>query len=459
MSELTTAVNELLKSKHIEENVHKYTEGLSSLYKRMAYLRLTMNYFTFAEIFTENRIMDEATDVFQEIVKKVIIDSEIDEKLIDDISSFRTDIINKMEILTSYVDIFQIYEYMLNRVEYRFKDSEFTDRYYNGELENDIFAYILSDRDNSVINMKITQVVGQLPMRLSTNKFFNILENAFSLYKGTDRNSVNDFAYMIKTAGGIHRPTGFNKAFPEIKKAYDKLTKLDLEQADEKMVKKYRDTLDSATAKIETISDYYVMMTEIVNDLYIIALTKNSLFDVIEKNKFEEIIVACYNSIEELIEPGQELTDKLNEFVGYQERLNEVISFPSNALDEIIDINRAELEKLDLISDLEELEILYKLQSGSTFANLEVNEAGEQIAGDEYVKEVFERLVGELTECLSGARLYKRAVMAMIITNLPVFFGNFDEFKSYVHTSLLQCNDSAERQAVMAIVNLMIAGE
>ena len=50
MADLTTAVGELLKKKNTEENLHIYVEGLSSLYKRMAELRLAMNYYTFAEI-------------------------------------------------------------------------------------------------------------------------------------------------------------------------------------------------------------------------------------------------------------------------------------------------------------------------------------------------------------------------------------------------------------------------
>ena len=53
MADLTTAVGELLKKKNTEENLHIYVEGLSSLYKRMAELRLAMNYYTFAEIYSD----------------------------------------------------------------------------------------------------------------------------------------------------------------------------------------------------------------------------------------------------------------------------------------------------------------------------------------------------------------------------------------------------------------------
>ena len=60
MSELTSAVNELLKGKRAEENLHVYTDGLSALYKRMAHLRMAMNYFTFAEVYSDMDVKDKS---------------------------------------------------------------------------------------------------------------------------------------------------------------------------------------------------------------------------------------------------------------------------------------------------------------------------------------------------------------------------------------------------------------
>lgn len=90
---------------------------------------------------------------------------------VDRIDALRNRIIAKMEILTAYTDIFQIYEYVLNRVEYRFSESEFGDEYYNDRFEKDIYRYITGDKDNTVINMKLSQIVGQVPMRLSKINF------------------------------------------------------------------------------------------------------------------------------------------------------------------------------------------------------------------------------------------------------------------------------------------------
>ena len=223
MADLTTAVGELLKKKNTEENLHIYVEGLSSLYKRMAELRLAMNYYTFAEIysdfdFAKKTAVDPYINEIQQIINDVILLDTLSPDAVDRIDALRNRIIAKMEILTAYTDIFQVYEYVLNRVEYRFSESEFGDEYYNDRFEKDIYRYITGDKDNTVINMKLSQIVGQVPMRLSKNKFYDMLKNSYSIYKGSEKQSVNDFAYMIRTSGTLYKPQDFEEEFPELKK-------------------------------------------------------------------------------------------------------------------------------------------------------------------------------------------------------------------------------------------------
>ena len=61
--------------------------------------------------------------------------------------------------------------------------------------------------------MKIGQVVSQIPMRLSKNKFFELLHDAFTLYKGSETASVEDFVYMLRSVAMLHTPEQFDTAF------------------------------------------------------------------------------------------------------------------------------------------------------------------------------------------------------------------------------------------------------
>ncbi|HBY72917.1 MAG TPA: hypothetical protein DEG06_11815, partial [Lachnospiraceae bacterium] len=78
----------------------------------------------------------------------------------------RKEIMKRMNYLSIYLDIFQIYEYVFNRTEYRFKQDEIM------IVENDDFArkilrYIFDTEDNVVINAKIMETIGQLPVRIT----------------------------------------------------------------------------------------------------------------------------------------------------------------------------------------------------------------------------------------------------------------------------------------------------
>ena len=53
MAELMTAVNELLKGKRVEENADIYCDGIETLYKSSAYVKLCMNYHIFSEVYEE----------------------------------------------------------------------------------------------------------------------------------------------------------------------------------------------------------------------------------------------------------------------------------------------------------------------------------------------------------------------------------------------------------------------
>lgn len=465
MSDLVTAVNDLIKSKRVEENLHVYTEGLSSLYKRMAELRMAMNYFTFAEVYTEmdkvtKNVIDTSVDKIQKLVDEIVILKNFKEDAVNEIEAFRNELIRKMEILTSYTDRFQIVEYILNRVEYRFSDSGFGEAYYNDKFEKDIYRYITSDKDNSVINMKLSQVIAQVPMRLSKNKFYDMLKDSFSLYKGNEKQGVDDFLYMIRTAGTLFEPEGFDTEFPTLNKYFKSLNNIDVENITKEKYEEYRAELDKASAMIEEYADFFVMITEVLNDVYSIALNFNAMTDINESDKLNDIISDSYSLIEGHELDAEKIAESFVLFEGLQERLSAKIFNPESAMDEIISINESVIKGSEYEAALKKLSVTARLQSASTFAKLQDDDDKKELADEAYINNVVDELVVEFSKLFENTDRYKkRAVMALVISNLPAFFNNLEEFKQYVHIALSQCTDVAEKQACMALINLLITSE
>ena len=181
MKNLGYIASEITKGKNLEENLEKYGKGLTSLYNGLAYIKLSMNYYTILNMIKDNEIDDEHfLEIFQgvnEVIELSSIDSSVAERsmLVERIESLRNQIISIMESVTDYVDKFKVYEHVLNRVEHRYDDSVFDEEYYNTYMTNDIMHYIFSDKDNVSINARISDVVGQLPVRMSKGRFYDPL--------------------------------------------------------------------------------------------------------------------------------------------------------------------------------------------------------------------------------------------------------------------------------------------
>ncbi len=466
MAELSSAVNELIKGKRVSENLPVYTGGLFSLYKRMAYLRMALNYYTFSEIYYElnndrKKVILEEVTALQKLIDGVILSKQMDyEEAEQEIIRLRNSIIGKMEVLTAFTDRIQIYEYILNRVEFRFNESEFDDRYYKNNFEKDILNYVINDKDNAVINMKLAMVMGELPMRLSKNKFFDILNQSFSIYKESEKLSINDFAYRIRTAGAIYTPEGMDKHFPQLNAYLNDFSAADYAAITEEQFNLLRGKMDDAGALATEYADAFVMLTEVINDVYSIILCRDALYDTNENDRLSDIINQSYLVVQGEKEPDLEWAEKFVDFEGLQERIGTMIFTPESTMDEILDINRSVIEHLNAMDDFARLNKISRLQSTSTFAPLEEDESLKVIADEKYIAETVDGLIKDFTELFENCtREYRRAVMAAVVSNLPAFFNNLDEFKSYVHVALSQCNDDSEKKACMTLINMMISSE
>lgn len=464
MAELTTAVSELLKGKRPEANMGIYTEQLPALYKRLATLRLSMNYYTFSEIFEElndedRQIILPYVEKIQVLVKDYILAKNSTESGIKLADSLRNELINVMEIMTAYTDNFQIVEYMLNRVEYRFKECSFNDDYYKDMFEKDIYRYVTSETDNSVINMKICQVISQLPMRMSKNKFFDLLKASLSIYKNSEKLSVDDFVYMIRTAGTLDKPEGMDEMFHDLKEQLFELINADYENMTEQEFDRLRAILDESSELVTEYADAFVVLAEVVNDIFSILLAGDVMYDVVEQDKLHAIIAGASESIDGKQRPDNS-SDCFEEFEGLQENLGKMMFSPESTMQEIKDINAEYIENNNLMESFERLETISKLQSTSTFARLKIEKDKFEAADEEYLNAGLEKLITEFNELFeNNTRSYKRAVMASVLGNLPVFFNNLEEFKEYVHVALFQCSDEAERKACMSLFNFLKMSE
>ena len=312
MKNLGYIASEITKGKNLSDNLVKYGKGLSSLYNGLAYIKMSMNYYTILNMIKDNEIDDELfLEMFQgvnEIIEISSIDSAVasEDVLTDKISSLRNRLIAIMESITDYVDKFKIYEYVLNRVEYRFKDDELDEEYYNTYMTNDIMHYILSDKDNVSINGRISEMVGQLPIRMSKARFYDHIKDAFTLYHGAQKQTIDDFYYSLSTSAMLKDADKDSMFFKDMNDFYVTLKNADYKNLDSSEYTRLRGALDIATEKMNNAADIYVLLAQIINDLYTIILSdNNTIGDNTEVNVAKDIILKSKS----LFEDEQELDE------------------------------------------------------------------------------------------------------------------------------------------------------
>ena len=118
-------VNNISKGKNLEVNLPKFGQEMMDVYYKYAAVRLSINHYTYNEMLNSRKDeMNTLVKDYNDIVKKGIIGTLIGEELEDaiiKIDNIRSSVIKVMKGLTSLVDILNIYEYVLNRIEYRFE--------------------------------------------------------------------------------------------------------------------------------------------------------------------------------------------------------------------------------------------------------------------------------------------------------------------------------------------------
>ena len=458
MAELTNIASEISKGKRVSDNLSKYASGMNLLYKRIAEIKLALNMFSFSQVYGEDdgyreSLYDYGKRLSEIVDKYVLSETESAEEAAKVIDDLRCEIMAKMEVLTSYVDRLQVYEYVLNRVEYRFKEADVTPQYYFDKFEKDIINYIASDKDQSVVNSKICEVVGQLPMRLSKNKFYDILSNVFTLYKGAEKKSLDDFCYMIRSHAALYTPAEYDTAFPYLFENVKQLSKYTYAEISSEDYNEASELLYNSSEFVNKVTDLYVMLMDAVNDAYMYILSSSASLDSVEeKEACFAIIAEASKAVGKCDLPSEEIFDKFVMIEGLQEKLYTQLSKDGYALDDVKNSYNDEVGKseLDLVyANLFKCELL---NSGSSFVSLE-QIVDTAVVSENEVLEACDGILKEFAAIFAEIeRPVARAIMATVLSGLPVFFTNQEELKDYIHVSLGQCKDEAERQGVMHIM-------
>ena len=171
---------------------------------RYASCRFALNYCMYGDMLSDRNDDSDSLKTFQKSFHQLMGEYLNNRCDIEKIDELRNQIIRETEAASAYLDCFRIYEYVLNRLEGRFKES--LPVYEDSQVIDAIMGYIVSAKETAIQNERIKSVLEQLPLRFTKAKFSAIVSQALSIYEGTDQKSLKQVLKMLRSESMLDLP-------------------------------------------------------------------------------------------------------------------------------------------------------------------------------------------------------------------------------------------------------------
>ncbi len=450
-----------------------YLSVLATSFYRYSKIKLSLNLFTLIEMQEEAK--ESNVKYIEDVVAKVKevlrplskldkdnftgevskLKSSILEESIGEVRKVREDITKKMKLLTTFTDGLQIFEYILNRKEAMVNGTvdEFVDIY---GLSDELFRYVFSDNDKLLINSKIQTIVAQLPVRMTKNRFLDILCNTLTIYRGGETSALDDFIESVLSQALIDIPEGFDTEYRDLYDIYQTLAAYDYSGITKEDYDRLSGLVEAASVMISNEVTDYLMAIEVINDLLILLYTMSYVKPEFLDDKYE----AARRITEGLINSDDvysTLTDYNSYFVqleGAQEEAFEELSHLEGNLVMIKDKFDEDETVAEMSKAIDKADLL---TSTSLFMDIDAADRESDVVDDVYIAERKIAVVAKFTEKFKGiSRDERRSIMAKVLSCIPVFFNTQEEIKEYFEQALSNCGDDSELTACSNILKEMI---
>ncbi len=461
-------MKDIAKHRDLEMNIPAYGNAYMNASYEYSLIRLVLNYYTMKEVEDEGgsiagdayllKIMDQIhTILFETLLSDDL--KEDYEEFVKQIHAIREDMTQKMKVLTAYTDALQIYEYILNRVEYGITGETYPVE--ESELAARVFQYLFRDNDKMVVNSKIQLVTSQLPVRMTKSRFFEYLTETLNIYQGSDTSSVDDFVSMLKSTALLELPEGYGKDYSEIFNVINLLDNTDFKALDLDTYRGIMEQFSFTTEHLTEIVSNHLLAMEIINACYA------ALLAMPYENSEENGVKVCLTMLSGLHDAfvsdsaiPESVDEGFAEIEGLQEIIGEDILQFDSMLQDVLTEHEDTISWIMSEKIFNRLALISKLQSNSLFVELGDDENETKPADNAYITEKRDELVELLTTYFKEhPKEVNRAVMAALFSNMPVLFNSQQEIKEYIEYSLNHCGNESELMACAKILTEMMEEE
>lgn len=364
---------------------------------------------------------------------------------LDRVLQLREELREELEKVVAYMDCFRNYEYALNRVERRFRERMPASELNDEQFCHMIMSYITSSKQASEMNLRIQNVIGQLPVRYTRQKYYGMVREALSAYIGSDQEGLDNMMYLLRTAGMVELDQEQKAGCRELYRELAKLEGISFRELDTAGYMDANETVLSASRMLNMLSDYYQNLQEMVNDLYLVGLTRaDAVRDAALESSAFEILREILASMDE---------DRVEEQLCSMEGIQEEYFEKYQRLDSAPEYQEGEEEEAWKLRQVE------RLMSSSSFMSLDMRQEKRTVSAAD-VDRAFDDYVQKLDPVLKSCQKpVMRAVMANTLSILPLCFNSLDEIEEYIRRSIGGCSDPAEKEACKELMQELMESE
>lgn len=459
MSDVRKLIRDIDRGKNLQKSLPVYRDLLADTYLDYAAVELVFSSYLLVDSLPEYRdIPSEERSLCDEVISQLRsltrIPREEIPKLLKDLQEIRDRITKTMEQYTFYTDRLICYEYVLDRMRLRFaEDKEIEEQLgdiQEEEFVNRLMAFVAANEDQSIVRDRLQSLMGIVPVHMTKNKLLEKIEQAVTLYKGSDAASLEGFAYMIRSAAMLHSLE--ENTDEEIYSFLMELEETDFRELAADTYEMLCDRLEQVSKRICETTDFYYSLQKVVNGCYAFGLAKLHNDKNTETQKISHRILSA-------VVNGELQEEELEKLEGRIEACVEQSSYLEAVLFEVKSSYQEILKELDLEQEFEDYARIANLLSDSLFMDLE-KEGPEKSVDEQKAAQVAAELTEELSSKLAECkRPVKKAVMAAVLEKLPAGFPGTREVEEYIRTNLFGCQDVSEKAAAILELEQMMREE
>mgnify|MGYP003436018794 FL=1 len=266
----------------------------------------------------------------------------------------------------------------------------------------------------------------------------------------------------IKEAALLEKPEGFDEYYPELADILSEMKSADYKKLSPDDYDYLANELKHGSMVIARTTGDFTLLTEVLNDALILALTAG----FVDAQYFDENFDSAKAIIDQMTRPDfsfDHVEDILSHFEGLEGVQEEAFDLLTQIEGSLEDLQRDyydAFENKEIMAHFDALLKADKLTSSSLFMDLDSNPVTivTDEADDLFIDDISRETMNAFSDYFSEVtQLEQRSVMAKVMSMMPVFFNTQDEIKEYFEVTLNSCSNVSELIACDNIIRDMIS--